>query len=277
MCFLSYLSAVVIKHRDRGKQRKRTEQSLRAHLTAQLGGRESPPTRPHFLPFSIQFYQWGSSFQTWPCRGHCHFDHHRGVKSIPTRPQSPAVGASVLLFFILSFLQLMHFNPLWCQLQRRWVVAVLPLNDPFSEKCTRLEELPGESTVEMVILQSQGPATALRSKAILNLEERRASCPQFHILCPNSSKEIKLPLHHWHFLVSGLTVSEEWKNLEHQRLFRSRYGIKRSIVLELNYAVTVSWIPCSQSGMQFQCVDLNCECMCLISQKLPERNHKYLR
>lgn len=109
-------------------------------------------------------------------------NQHREVNSIPTRLQSCYCRclSTLLLFFILSILQLMHFNPLGSLLQRRWRVAVLPQNDPFLEKCTRLEELPSESTVGMVILKSQGPAAALRSRAILNPEGRTELCLQFH-------------------------------------------------------------------------------------------------
>lgn len=45
------------------------------------------------------------------------------------------------------------------------------------------------------------------------------------------------------FHTSDLTVLEGLPSLEQQRVFRSRYEIKSSIVLEPNYAVTLFWIP----------------------------------
>lgn len=118
------------------------------------------------------------------------------------------------------------------------------------------------------------------SRAVSGLEGGKSSelCLQLLILCPASSRKVQLSLHcccFSHFWNDG--ALEGLSNSEQQRVFRSRYEIKSSIVLELVMQLPspeflfLKWYAVLVSRLALR------KCMCLVSEKLPDRNHKYLR
>lgn len=136
------------------------------------------------------------------------------------------------------------FSPLWSQLQGDlWLLLSLK---KILHKPARLSEAAWWKHYPEWSAELQSCCCHVGSRAVPGLEGGRSSelCPQLLLLCPACSKKVKLSLHcccFSHFWADW--VLEGWPNSELHRVFRSRYEIKSSIVLEPNYAVTLSWIP----------------------------------
>lgn len=170
------------------------------------------------------------------------------------------------------------FSPLWSQLQGDlWLLLSLK---KILHKPARLSEAAWWKHYPEWSAELQSCCCHVGSRPVPGLEGGRSSelCPQLLLLCPACSTEVKLSLHCAAFHTSELTGF--WRDGQTRSCtefsevdMKSKAQLCWSLIMQLRspeflfpkwYAVTVSRLTLRK-------------CMCLVSEKLPDRNHKYLR